>query len=298
MKLSEKEVETTHRALVFGSPKSGKTELAGALSKKFNLLWFDLEKGYSTLLKLPKEQQEKIEIISIPDTKVFPIAVETMLKVITGAAVEICEVHGKVSCQLCKKDSLPTTRVCLNELTNEWIVVVDSLTQLANSAMNHLTKTQDDLYKPEWGDYRNQGQLMDKFLSQIQQSKFNIVCITHEIETEMEDGKKKLVPVAGTTNFSRNTAKYFDHVVYCEVKNKKHAFGSGTTYSGSVLTGSRTDVELEKDTVPTLLRIFSPGNVPVATPTTATTATPQVKVQTKTPGQLALEALKNKVGSK
>ena len=297
MKLSEKKVETTHRALVFGSPKSGKTELAGALSTKFNLLWFDLEKGYSTLLKLPKEQQERIEIISIPDTKVFPIAIETMLKVVTGMPVEICDLHGKVSCQLCKKDSLLTTRVCLNDLTDEWIVVVDSLTQLANSAMNHLTKTQDDLYKPEWGDYRNQGQLMDKFLSQVQQSKFNIVCITHEIETEMEDGKKKLVPVAGTTNFSRNTAKYFDHVVYCEVKNRKHAFASGTTYSGSVLTGSRTDVELEKDTVPTLLRIFAAGSIPVGVaPVQSTPITNST--QTKTPGQLALEALKNKTRGK
>ena len=312
MKLSDKYIETTQRAIVFGSPKSGKTELAGNLSKEFNLLWFDLENGYSTLLKLPLEQQQKIEIIAIPDTKVFPIAIETMLKVVTGIAVEICEAHGKVSCQLCKKDSLPTVRVCLNELTEDWIVVVDSLTQLANSAMNHLTKSQDDLYKPEWGDYRNQGQLMDKFLSQVQQSKFNIVCITHETETEMEDGKKKLVPVAGTVSFSRNTAKYFDHVVYCEVKNRKHAFASSTTYSGSVLTGSRTDIGLEKDTIPTLLRIFSrkgqrshvdeskssvkvenTGAVGAVTEVTEVKAKTEV-VSNKTPGQIALEALKAK----
>lgn len=266
MKLSNKLISKVHRVCVFGPPKSGKTELAGALSSAFNLLFFDLENGYATLLKLPKEQQERIEIISIPDTKVFPIAIETMLKVITGLAVEICEAHGKVSCQLCKKDSLPTTRVCLNELAENTIVIVDSMTQLANSAMNHLTKTMDDLYKPEWSDYRNQGQLMDKFLSQVQQAKFNIVCITHETETEMEDGRKKLVPVAGTTSFSRNTAKYFDHVVYCEVKNRKHAFASSTTYAGNILTGSRTDVELEKDVAPSLLSIFSNAN---AVPTVA-----------------------------
>ena len=257
MKLTEKKISKTHRVCVFGPPKSGKTELAGALASHFSLLWFDLENGYATLLKLPLPQQERINIISIPDTKVFPIAIETMLKVITGMPVEICETHGKVSCMLCKKDASPVQRVCLNELTEDTVVVVDSMTQLANSAMNHLTKTQDDLYKPEWGDYRNQGQLMDKFLSQVQQAKFNIVCITHETETEMEDGRKKLVPVAGTTSFSRNTAKYFDHVVYCEVKNRKHAFASSTTYAGNILTGSRTDVELEKDSVPTLLRIFT-----------------------------------------
>ena len=37
--------------LVFGSPKSGKTQLIGELSKEFNLIWFDIESGASTLLK-------------------------------------------------------------------------------------------------------------------------------------------------------------------------------------------------------------------------------------------------------
>jgi len=151
----------------------------------------------------------------------------------------------------------------LNELEDDTIVMVDSLTQLSNSAMNHLTRNENDTYKPEWTDYRNQGQLLDKFLSQVQQAKYNIVCITHVVETELEDGKKKLVPVCGTTAFSRNTAKYFDHVVYCQVSNKKHNFASSTTYANNVLTGSRTDIALEDNTKgATLLDIF------VETPTT------------------------------
>ncbi len=289
-KLSNLQESKTRRVLVFGGPKSGKSELAGKLAEHFNLLFFDLENGYETLFKLPKEFHERIDVISIPDTKVFPIAIETMLKVITGNRTEICEAHGKVSCSLCKKDSAAFSVVELNNLSDETIVVFDSLTQLSNSAMNHLTKDQGDLYKPEWTDYRNQGQLLDKFLSQLQQSRYNSVCITHETETEMEDGRKKLVPVSGTREFSRNTAKYFDHVVYCEVKNRKHCFASGTTYSGNVLTGSRTSVELEKDEVPTLLRFFKPelfkdeknlAGVGVS----------------KTPGQTALSNLKNRIGA-
>lgn len=255
-KLSEMTLAKTHRALVFGGPKVGKTELVAQLSSMFDLFWFDLENGWETLLKLPKEQQERIELIQIPDTKIFPIAIETCLKVITGARVEICHKHGKIACQLCKKDNLPFTVVELNALPQTSIVVFDSITQLANSAMNHITKTMDDTYKPEWSDYRNQGQLMDKFLSQVQQAKFNICCITHEAEVEFDDGRKKLVPVAGTTNFSRNTAKYFDHVIYAEVRNKKHTFASSTTYANNILTGSRTDVEIEKSDKPTLLDIF------------------------------------------
>lgn len=262
MKLSTKKISTTHRAIVFGGPKSGKTELVGNLSTDFNLLWFDLENGYSTLLKLPQAQQERIEIISIPDTKVFPIAIETMLKVITGRKVSICIEHGKVGCATCRKNAAESSYegraedIELGALSEDTIVVIDSITQLANSAMSHLTKDMEDTYKPEWSDYRNQSALMDKFLSQVQQAKFNICCITHEAEVELEDGKKKLVPVAGTTNFSRNTAKYFDHVVYADIRNKKHTFSSSSLYSSSVLTGSRTDVEIEAQEVPSLLKIF------------------------------------------
>jgi adenosyl cobinamide kinase/adenosyl cobinamide phosphate guanylyltransferase len=261
-KLSQLAQAKTHRVCIFGPPKSGKTELAGKLAEHFNLLWFDLENGWDTLLKLPAEWQDRIELIRIPDTKTYPIAIETMLKVIKGSPLEICEQHGKVSCPLCKKDSGPFNRVALSEVGDNTIVVFDSGTQLANSAMNHITKNQDELYKAEWSDYRSQGQLMEKFLSELQQAKYNCVFITHEAEVEMEDGRKKIVPVSGTTNFSRNTAKYFDDVVYCEVKNKKHNFASATTYANSILTGSRTDVRMEDDETPTLLRVFKPELYP------------------------------------
>lgn len=256
MKLSDKSPTSTHRVLVYGQPKCGKTELVGCLSQEFNLVWIDLEKGYGTLFKFPREWQERIDIIAIPDTKVFPIAIETCLKIVTGVEVKICREHGKVSCMLCTKSGAPMDVVHLNKLGPRDIVVYDSLTQLSNSAMNFLTKNQEDLYKPEWSDYRNQGQLLDKFLSQIQQAQYNVCCITHEVESELEDGKKKIVPVCGTSNFSKNTAKYFDHVVYCEVKNRKHTFASATTFANNILTGSRGDVAVEKDEVPTLLRIF------------------------------------------
>lgn len=255
-KLTEVKISKAQRAIIFGGPKSGKTELVSKLAAKYKLLWFDLENGWAPLTKLPQDQQANVELIQIPDTKVFPIAIETMLKVISGAPVNICEKHGKANCQLCAKENLPTTKIELSSIGPDTIVVVDSLTQLSNSAINHLTKNQEDTYKPEWTDYRNQGQLLDKFLSQIQQAKYNVVVITHEAEVEMEDGRKKLVPVAGTTNFSRNTAKYFDHVIYCETKNRKHNFASSTTYANNILTGSRTDVALESKTVPTLLDIF------------------------------------------
>jgi hypothetical protein len=261
MKLSSIAPETTHRVIVYGGPKVGKTELVGNLSTDFNLLWFDVEHGYATLTKLPLAQQERIEIISLPDTREYPIAIETLLKVFSGGKVSICEQHGKVSCQLCLKAAAPITEVCLNELPADTIVVVDSLTQTAVSCMAHITKGKGDDYRYEFDDYRKQGTLMDKLLSNMQQARYNLCVITHEVEVELEDGRKKIVPCAGTANFSRNTAKYFDHVIYAQVQNKKHAFGSSTVFGTSLVTGSRTDIAIEKEAVPTLLDIFKSNSV-------------------------------------
>lgn len=278
MKLTDKLPSTTQRVLIFGPPKSGKSQLASTLASQYNIIWFDLENGYAVLFKLPKEQQEKIELISIPDSKTFPIAIETMLKVVTGNEVSICEEHGKVSCPLCKKESKPETIICLSKLDSNTVVVIDSLSQLSNSAIAFITKGQPDDYKMDFSDWGNLRALVEKFLSQIQQAKYNVVCISHEEEVEMEDGRKKIVPVCGSSKSSRNTAKYFDHVIYCELKNKKHIAASSTTYANNILTGSRTDVVMEQDVNPTLLDIFKK---PVE--------------RAATPGQTALNSLKQSI---
>lgn len=257
MKLTEKIHSITQSVLVYGPPKVGKSQLVGELSATKKLIWFDLENGYSTLLKLPKSQQENIEIISIPDTKSFPIAIETCLKVIKGGLVKICDEHGKVSCPTCTKESKAFTEICLDSLDESYVVVFDSLTQLVTSAISHITKGKADDYKLEFGDYANLGKLMEIFLSHIQQAKYNVVCISHESEAELEDGKIKLVPVSGTRNASRNTAKYFGHVIYCEVKNKKHNFYSSTISINNVSAGSRTGVAIETLEGSPLSAIFS-----------------------------------------
>lgn len=233
------------RVIVFGPPKVGKTELAGKLAEKYKILYFSLENGHSTLFKLPPEWQDRIEVINIRDSKAYPIAIETMLKVIKGDRVKICIAHSKVACPICTKSGAEVDEVCLNEVGPDTVVVVDSLTQLTLSALAHITKNQPDDYKCQLDDWGALKLLMEKFLSQVQVAKYNIVCISHEEEVKFEDGRTKIVPVGGSSNSSRNTAKYFDHVVYANVVNKKHVVGSATDYSTTVLTGSRTDVKLE-----------------------------------------------------
>lgn len=239
--------------MIFGPPKSGKSRRAGELAKFKKLIWFDLENGFSVLFQLPKELQDNIELIHIPDTRGVPMAIETMLKVIKGAKVTICEAHGKVSCPICAKANMekPGTAevitVELNALDSDSCVVVDSCTQLTNSAIANITKGKADDYKLEYDDWAHLGKLMDTFFSYVQAAPFNVICISHENEVKMVDKTTKLVPVGGTTNFSRNVAKYFDEVIYARVVNGKHTLASSTTSDNNILTGSRANVDLGKN---------------------------------------------------
>ena len=260
MKLTHAPKSSTQSVLVYGPPKVGKTQLVGQLATKYNLIWFDLESGSATLFKLSPEAQERVELIKLPDSRSYPIAIETCLKVIKGNPVVIDEATGKVLAPGAKQQEDRTyVELNLNALDSDTIVVFDSLTQLTNSAISHITKNQPDDYKLNYDDWGNLGKLMDIFLSHIQVAKFNVVCISHETEAEMEDGKNKIVPVAGTRNFSRNAAKYFGHVVYCQVQLKKHQFSSTTTSLLNVISGSRTDVNVDKMTEPSLIPIFEQG---------------------------------------
>lgn len=268
-KLSSTKASQTERVIVFGPPKAGKSLIAGELAEHFNIIWVDMENGHGVLYKLAQAWQERIELINLKDTRSYPIAIETVLKMVKGK-VSICEEHGKVSCMLCRREvaNLPGDEggdyfidVDLNSVGLDTIVVFDSVTQLSSSAIANITKSEPDDYKMKTDDWGNLAKLMEIFLSHVQQASYNVVCISHEVEATTEGKKNKLVPVGGSKNSSRNVAKYFDHVIYAEVKNRKHTFSSSTTYNTTILTGSRTDVCLEslaEDEKPSLLRIFKP----------------------------------------
>lgn len=257
MKLTDKAAIATHRVIVYGAPKTGKSLLIAKLAEHYKLNWFDNEQGWMVLKSLPVAWQERINLITIPDSRTYPIAAETWLKLIKGDAGSICDAHGKWNCPLCKKDGSPVTEVHLNATQPDTINVFDGLTQFTNSLISHVTKTMPDDYKLQLDDWGNLKVLIDKFLSQVQAARYNVCCVTHEELVEFDDGKKRLVPSAGSAKSSMNTAKYFDDVIFAEVKNKKHTFGSGSTFAMNAVTGSRSGVEIEKSAVPSLLDIFT-----------------------------------------
>ena len=292
MKLTQAKTSKAKRVLIYGESMTGKTTLAGTLAAKYKMIWFDLEKGYESLLKLPATSQENIELIAIPDSKIYPIAIETFLKVFAGKEVFICEAHGKVSCPVCKKAGEPETRICLNELDESYIVVIDSLTQLSASTINFLMKDKEDTAKPEWEVYRAQGALLEKILSCMQQSKHHIVCISHVVESQQEDGKVTLFPVCGTSNFSRNCPRFFDDVVYLELKNKKHMASCSTTYANNITAGSRSGHSIGEDM--NLLALFQELDMSMDPPASVTISKAPANLNQGQKALSALASLRNK----
>lgn len=261
-KLTAIAAAVTQTCLVYGPPKVGKTQLAGELAEHDEIegiIWVDIEKGVETLKKLSPKAQEKIEVIQLPDTRSNPVGIETCLKLIRGTEVKICAEHGKIGCAICAKAKAEINTYELNKLPPNWVVVFDSLTQLTDSAIAYIGRNQPDDYKFQYDDWGDLGKLMSIFLSHVQQAKFNVICISHETEAENEDGTKRIVPVSGTRNASRNTPKYFGHCIYARVSGKKHTYVSSTTGLANVVAGSRADVRLEddKDGQPTLFPIFA-----------------------------------------
>lgn len=256
MKLTDFKDSAARHILVYGPPKTGKTELVGALAEHFNLHWFDLDGGAKTLT-VPTSKAfkylDKINYFRIPDTQTFPIAVETMLKVVKGGECVICHTHGKIGCMICKTAGQPTSAIDLSTLdVKKDIVVIDSYSQLMASVMNWIHK--NELAKDNWegiksnfDDYAKQGAISDRFASTFQNAPYNVVVISHEILSELEDGSKKIVPIGGTRNKSADFGKYFDDIVYTEVVNGQFKAWSHQTEKSRIVIGSRTGKKLQTE---------------------------------------------------
>lgn len=258
MKLTDiSTVDAPKHILEYGPPKSGKTLLAAKLAEHgYNIKLIDLENGFKVAKQLSQEAQERIDIISLPDTKENPCAMQALSNLFARGEFSPCIKHGLHKCQNCIAQQLPINSLKLSDLGPKDVVVLDSMTQWGNSILAHIAKNKPEDWVPEWEDWRKLGAVLDMGLSSIQNSPYNWIVITHEIMAKQQNKEEKIVPIAGTRNFSRNSAKYFDTVIYCEVVNGKHQFASRTTYKNNILTGDRLGVELENAGDKGLLAIF------------------------------------------
>ena len=261
-----------HSILLYGPPKTGKTQLVGTAAKikEFDrIVWVDLENGSETLLHMGLSEQEldKIDLIRIPDTRETPRGCETVLKMFSAKEdIKICHSHGKVNCVEAEcKSSDAYTIFNLRKLTHKDLLVIDSGSQLGDSSLSMACLGKPLEFKPGWDEYGLSNKWLGDILSVIQQATFtNFVVITHEMITEEEvNGVKrdKIFPIMGTKAFCAKVSKYFGTVVYAEIKLGKHAAGSSTTYKANHVTGSRVNVKIEGSKDLSMRAIFIEGGI-------------------------------------
>lgn len=246
--------EGPQSAVIYGKPRAGKTTLAAQFARHYNLLWLDLEKGAQTLLHaITKEFWPRVHIIQVDDTQDNPIAIKTVGQLICkNADHKICVEHGATNCVKCTplvKDNPGAVESWnLYKLNTEWVVVIDSMTQLSDSALAHALGpvAWDDKKKAEFDHWDRQGLLLKNILTAQKLLSCHRIFISHEEELEQEDGQNLLTPCGGTRNFSRKISRYFDHIVYCDIKNMKHISNSMSTASPKFISGSRNEIALEQ----------------------------------------------------
>jgi len=250
------EKPTNHSFLLYGPPKSGKTQLVATLAKSTaydTIYWFDLENGSDTILRMYKDgdltlaEIDKIILIKIPDTREDPTAIETLLKTVASkSAVTICEAHGRVGCLQCSKDKAPSIPFDYKSLTSRDAIVIDSMSQAGASALNMACKGRPVEFKPTFDEYGAMGKWLGDLCTVIQAAQYcDIYCITHVQILEDENKNDIYYPLCGTKNFSSNVAKYFGTVVFVTKKLKRHRAESSTLSSMNTLAGSRIGLELE-----------------------------------------------------
>lgn len=245
-----------HSILIYGDAKVGKTRLVGTLAaipQVSRIFWVDLENGIETLLhmNLKDSELEKVIPIIVSDTRELPRGIETVLKMFSSKTpIQICQAHGKVGCvdPDCKTKEFIT--FCLKDLTSNDYLVIDSGSQLGDSALALACAGRDITFKPTFDEWGAQGKYLTDIMGTIQAAAFtNFIVITHSLVIEEDiNGVKtdKIFPLIGTRAFSQKVGKYFGTVIYMEKKLGKHMAGSSSLYKTNTLTGSRLNIAIEK----------------------------------------------------
>lgn len=261
-------VQPNHSVLMYGPPKSGKTVLAGtaaAIPEIEKIYWLDLENGVEALLHsgLTDEQLAKIVLIKITDTRDDPYAIETILRTFTSKTpLNLCEAHGRLDCAECKKAGNPFFQWHLKQATHNDLVVIDSGSQLGDSALAAACLGKGELYKPQFDDYGKVNKWLGDVFSVVQQCRnTNFVVLTHELAMEDDEGKDKIFPLIGSKQFSMKCSKYFGTVAYIHKKGGKHVAGSSSLYRADLMSGSRIGVALEKSKTPNMREILVEGGI-------------------------------------
>jgi hypothetical protein len=286
LKKARETQSNSHSILVYGDSGSGKTRFvatAAEIPEIRKIVWIDLENGKDTILNqgLSDAALQKIQLISMYDTRKDPYAMNTMLRMFSSSAdISLCEEHGRMNCLPCTQGKKPFHIFNMTKLTHSDLVVIDSGSQLSDCGVNALLKGQPDeaiLQIQEWGTVNN---WLKSILQVVQACRYtNYAVISHVLYDEEYQGtgpnkvllRTRQFPLIGTKNFSTAVGKYFGTIVHLEVSGKKHKGGSSTTYRQNIQTKSRLNVSIEESASLDMRDILIKGGIlgKVKVPTSA-----------------------------
>lgn len=248
--------------LLYGAAKVGKTTLAATISKIDyikRIWWFDIEKGIDAVVlsyqegRLEERHIAKIIPIQVSDTRQDPVATETLLKAICGRrAVKIDRLTGKIV-----PDTTPLSDTVIlfdmAAMTDEDLIVIDSLSQFGQSNLNAATLGKPSEYKLQLDDYGAAGKWSSDLLTTVQAAqRCHFLCITHVRLSEDELNRTVVMPLMGSSTSSANVAKHFNTVVYLEKSLKTLKATSSVLGSVTAQSGSRIGMVLDKEKNPCL----------------------------------------------
>lgn len=249
--LAAKKFDNPQRVLIYGDSGAGKTTLALQLAKKYKVHLFDLDAGHQVAFtSLDPQYWSNIELYEVEDTPDNARAAKLMDKAIRPATItKFCVEHGEVGCPKCK--GKPEHVFNTNMLTPNDVIIIDTFTTHSKSASNFSVGSaimggDMSYFKLEFTHHDKQGMILSNFLQRMKTLPCHVVVITHAAKLENLNGTTQISPIGGTKNFAATARRDFDHIVYCYIKNNKHAFTSSTTHNAGIVAKSRSNVDVKE----------------------------------------------------
>ena len=263
------------KTLVYTESKVGKTRMIGRLAKTRKLVMVDNEGSAKTLLdplNLDPKYLPNLNVLSMPDSKNFPISSVMMRKILgmpVNTVFNFCHAHTNHNCPKCKLAGKPFSPFSVQKdvIDVNGILVFETLSQMTSSFIEYIRRDAKNPYdtnlanlaweneasikkfndgeKLDWDQWGELGNLCFEILKAIQAAPFEIIVSTHPVMAKYEDGTSKVTPLMGTDKFTTKVAGHFDNVIYGYISMGKRKWISEPDLSGAVV-GCRTPMDISK----------------------------------------------------
>ena len=229
--------------VLYGDYKTGKSLAAAKLAAHMPIIYFDLEKNAKSMLiqRLSPEELKNISYFSTEDNPDTRHAIKAMRTFWQGDKVQFCAEHGLFACQDCISDKRPFQSFSIKDIPPEACVVIDSGTQLSESAEFEAGKNVDwespiSGDGPSFGVWRTVGFYLSQILAGIRNRKFHVILITHAQSLQRGNDQVQISPILGSQKFAVASPRNATEVCYLWQENRKYKitnFGSNQVYAGT-----------------------------------------------------------------